>query len=158
MSPTSYQAAPPRVSAWEVTGHRSEVKARAFGVERREQHASAPPFGARIATAIARLRKTIQKFLRPAHHAEILARDALLQLRVMLELVVITTQRIDDARERVDRRHHALPVAALTQEVERAVLAALHGEHEHADDYHSPEHPPQRRSLRHHPRPAMSML
>src|SRR5438270_2457780 len=121
MSPTSYQAAPPRVSARNLGGARVKFKS-ARWVK------LSPTAGCAIPTRVPRRGKAIEQLLRAAHHPEILARDPLLQLRVMLQSVAVATQGIDDARQRVDRRDHLLALAALVHEIERAVLATLHRE------------------------------
>src|SRR2546430_1691473 len=159
MSPTSYQAAPPRVSALEPRRHKSEVQGlqRSGKINSRSFVAIAPrddgkellrssgvtisarPLRCRIAIRVARRGEAIQELLGPAHHTKILARDALLQLGVALQSVAVATQGIDDARHRIDRRRHAQSIAPLVHEVERAVLAPLDREDQRGNDDAEPD-------------------
>src|SRR5437762_5529504 len=151
MSPTSYQAAPPRVSVLEPRRHESEVQglqrrvlkrtgkinSRSFDTLRMTR--SPRPLRGRIAIRVARRGEAIQELLGPAHHTKILARDAFLQLGVALQSVAVAAQGIDDARHRIDRGRHAQSIAPLVHEVERAVLAPLHREDQRGNDDAEPD-------------------
>src|SRR5688500_7944150 len=86
MSPTSYQAAPPRDSARKLAPY--------YRVSR-----SSTP---RRRGCSVRLRKAIQQLLTPPHEPEFLARDPLLKLRIRLDTPLVTAERVDDTRQRVD--------------------------------------------------------
>src|SRR3954447_4538436 len=77
-----------------------------------------------------RLRDPIQDLLAPADHPELLARDPLLQHGVGLQTVLVALQRVDEALHGVDGRGEPRLALALADEITRAVLAALHREHE----------------------------
>src|SRR5688500_3805728 len=107
MSPTSYQAAPPRVSAGNLPPARSKSR--------------------RAATSIGQRIEQVENLAR-SHHPPLLARDSLLSARIGLDGLPILSQRIDLALERVDRRRQASLLEALLHEVTRPVLPALDGE------------------------------
>src|SRR5688572_28530884 len=108
MSPTSYQAAPPRDRERKCRADTSRVQGGLPG---------ACPEGIRVQEAEQQLLVT--------HHAEVLTRNPLLRGRVGLDEPLERLERIDIVLERVDhRRHHALTLA-LTEQVDRGVLAAL---------------------------------
>src|SRR5215208_8161739 len=80
------------------------------------------------------LRDPVQDLLRPAHHAELLAGDPLLQHRVRLQPPLVAPQRIHDLLRRIDRRLQPRLALSLMDQVARAVLATLDRERE------GPEH------------------
>src|SRR5678815_6032842 len=137
MSPTSYQAAPPR-------GSTSKVR-RPDGVS------SAAVIPRLFTSGISRRRKTIEQFLVPPHHAEHFARDALLRRRITLDLRRIVVKRIHDALKRVDVVRHALAPAALSPQVERAELASLHREQQTAGRDRDPKTDVERRAAAQRP-------
>src|SRR5688572_24945436 len=104
MSPTSYQAAPPRVSARNL-----------------------PPAYAKSRQGVTRVRQRIEQVenLPRPHHSPLLAGDALLRRRVALDGLPVLPQRVDLAFQRIDRRQQPPLLHALRHEVARAVLAAL---------------------------------
>src|SRR5688500_9635534 len=110
MSPTSYQAAPPRVSARNLPAADSK--------------------SSRISFAVARIRECIEQVqnLVPADHAELLARDALHRPRIAFDRLPERAQRIDLRLERVDRGREPPLLDPLVHEVGRPVLAPLHDE------------------------------
>src|SRR4051794_26502721 len=77
-----------------------------------------------------RLRDPVEDLLAAAYHAELLARDALLQRGVGLQAVLVALERVDDVLHRVDRGGEARLALALPHQIARAVLATLHREHE----------------------------
>src|SRR5688572_19895617 len=109
MSPTSYQAAPPRDSV------------RKLALYYRVSRSRTPCRRGRSV----RLRKAIQQLLVAAHEAEFLARDPLLKPRIRLHSPLVTAERVDDARQRVDLNPQPPLARALLQQIRRSVLPAL---------------------------------
>src|SRR5450759_1890790 len=127
MSPTSYQAAPPRASPSILVGR--WLKSRFYAAWRRRCLASlrTASFGkSRRPRRGIRLRQPVQQLLVSPHEPELLARDPLLQRRIGLHTFLVPRQRIDDVLQRVDRPHQRLSPSALPHQIARTVLAPLH--------------------------------
>src|SRR5215213_9237246 len=114
MSPTSYQAAPPRVSA--------RILISACPMSR-----SPGPFLAALAGP-GRVRETVEDLLVAAHHAEIIARDQLLHPRVARQRALPRAQRVHLPLQRVELCLQSPLAGALREQVRGAVLPALHRE------------------------------
>src|SRR5262245_52570485 len=123
MSPTSYQAAPPRVS---------EAKCR-------PGHRQVKPCSSSLACRVWRLacrvwsRKAVEQFLVASHHPEFLARDALLHHGIGENRRLHPRERIHVALERVDLRAQPRRPRALRHEIGGAPLTALYREDERRD-------------------------
>src|SRR5687768_14827901 len=97
MSPTSYQAAPPRVDSLNLDP----------GVSKSRSIELAPPCSSGLRRRVLWLGESIEKLLVAAHHAELLARDPLLNLGVREHRLLDAFERVDFTPQRVDRRTQA---------------------------------------------------
>src|SRR5579863_1275052 len=97
MSPTSYQAAPPRVSVSKLLA--CNMKSRETAYQMRQRVAAALSTKRR---RIRRRREPVEELLRPAHHPELLARDPLLHHGIRLDPVCHGRQRVDPAVQTVN--------------------------------------------------------
>jgi hypothetical protein len=114
MSPTSYQAAPPRDRTEKLARHTDLSRSRTLRrIDRR-----------------VRVRKAIQQFLASAHHPKFFARDPLLQRRIRFHAPLVAPQGVDKTGQRIDLATQ-LPLArALPQKIRRPVLTTLDRKHD----------------------------
>src|SRR5688572_33301190 len=115
MSPTSYQAAPPRDRWIKLVLFWGSVKVDC-GL-RSADHDDPDRTQSRMKSALrspqSRFSKPIQQLLLPLHHPELLARDPLLRRRIGADGALAALQRIHQPRQRIDARLEPLPTRAL---------------------------------------------
>src|SRR3569833_2190610 len=116
MSPTSYQAAPPRGSTRKLNLRRTE--------SRQQSVLRLLPCSIRDG----RIGEPIQDLLLAAYHAEHFARDALLRRRISAQPGLVPLQRIHHVLQGIDVLRQARARPSLVKQVDRAELAALHRE------------------------------
>src|SRR5512146_167568 len=143
MSPTSYQAAPPRDSTSKVRTRVHLSRQTPVASTRQLEPAigtSRPLRSCRGRRRIGPVREPIQNLLVAAHHPEHLARNTLLRRRIVLHEIGVSLERIDDVSQRIDRSIHARPLLLLPDQIERAELAALYRKHERRTDHDQRDH------------------
>src|SRR5687768_8539847 len=152
MSPTSYQAAPPRASRLKKIFGRWRrvnllVKSGEWGVGSELAAGSwrlSPTPHSSLAFCRVRWADQVQQLLVPAHHPDILPGQLLLERPIGVETPAIPAERIDPPGKRIDLLLKPRLAIPLDQQVPRAELPALHGEphhREHRDaEEDSPDH------------------
>src|SRR5687768_2672413 len=108
MSPTSYQAAPPRVSVIKVIRPACNVNSylnfsrRARGPIPDRRPTLPGTASAAVPPAVDRVREPVQDLLVATHHPELLARDSLLHRPVGQDRLPDRGERIDRPPQRID--------------------------------------------------------
>ena len=116
MSPTSYQAAPPRVSESNIA----------------PQHTRSRLVSASTRVPISCC-KAIQNLVVSLNESEFFARDPLVYLGILLYCLLHIPERIDVALQRVDRRRQLCMSRSLSQQIPRPELAPLNDEDQRGD-------------------------
>ena len=129
MSPTSYQAAPPRDRRSNLDSRVGEfklVKINSFSLSsaRRVRHF---------------VDDAVENLLVTTHHPEFLSGDSLLSGAVGGNRAGCTPERIDLPLQRIGFRLEPCLAFSLPPQIEGAVFPALHREHQSADDYRRPD-------------------
>ena len=116
MSPTSYQAAPPRVSESNIA--RQHTRSRLVSPSNRVRFTGC---------------KTIQNLVVSLNESEFFARDPLVYQGILLHFLLHLPERIDVALQRVDGRCQFRMARSLPQQIPRPEFAPLNDEDQRGD-------------------------